>query len=92
MKPPRVPSQYSTHNIPQTAPHQKSSNVSIANTTQNPPEVQFQTNTPTRQPPPQTLSNTPAQTSNTQNTQPILTINTLHTKTLSNYTTSRKLS
>ena len=33
-----------------------------------------------------------AQTSHTQNPQPVLTINTLHTNPLSNFTTSRNLS
>ena len=70
------------HSTPQISSGQVSSNVPQANTTQLPPENQSQTDTPPRQPPHQTLPKTPAFTSHTQNPETVLTINTLHTKTL----------
>ena len=54
-QPPPVPPHYFTHNTPHKSPQRGSSNAAIANLTQNPPEIQFQTNTPTRQPPHQTM-------------------------------------
>ena len=83
------PPQYSTHTTSHYSPQQSSSNAPITNTIQNPPEVQFQTNTSTTQLTHQTLPYNLARTSHTQNTQPILTINTLHSNVLSEYTTSR---
>ena len=62
-EPPPIPSQYFTHSTPHSSPQQGSSKAPVADTYQNPPQVQFQTSIPTRHPPHQTLSFTPAQTS-----------------------------
>ena len=72
--PPPLPSQYSIHTTPHNSPQQGSSNPNGTTTFQFQPEVQFQTTTQTRQPNLKTLSYTAAQNTQTQNTQPGLTI------------------
>ena len=90
--PPPLPSQYSTQKSPNNSPQQGSSNTHGTNAPQIQPTVQFQTTTPTRQPILQTLAYTPAQNTKTHNIQPGLTINTLHSNTLSYHFFSRSLS
>ena len=75
------------HNSPQ-----QGSSKTLTITIKTPKKTQFQTNTSTTQPIHRTLQYTPVHTSLTQNRQPVLTINTLHTNPLSNFTTSRNLS
>ena len=84
--PPPPPSQYSPLTTPHNSPQQGSSITQVTNT------VQFQTITPTTQPEEPTLANTLAQTTQTQSMQPALTINTLQSIPLPNYTASRHLS
>ena len=84
--PPPLPSQYSPLTTPHNSPQQGSSNTQVTNT------VQFQTITPTTQPEIPVLAYTPAQNTQTQNTQPALTIKTLQSNPLPNYTTCRHLS
>ena len=84
--PPSSPSQYSPLTAPHNSPQQGSSNTQVTNT------VKIQTISPTTQPEVPTLSYTPAQTTQTQNMQPSLTIITLQSNPLTNYTTSRHLS
>ena len=81
--PPPPPSQYSPLTTPQNSPQQGSSNTHVTNT------VQFQTIIPTTQPEVPTLAYNPAQTTQTQNMPPALTINTLQSNPLPKYTTSR---
>ena len=83
--PPPLSPQYSTQTTPHNSPQQGSSNTQTTNT------VQFQTTTPTTQPNIPTLAYTPAQKTQTQNIQSALTINTLHSNAIPNYTTSRNL-
>ena len=83
--PPPLPLQYSTQTTPHNSPQQGSSNTNGTNALQVEPETQFQTTTQPRQPVLKTLSYTPAQTTQTQNIQPGLTINTFHSKTSSNH-------
>ena len=63
--PPPLPPQYATHNTLQNSLQRGSSNTNATDTSQNPPAVQFQTTTPTRQPILQTLPHTPAQNTQT---------------------------
>ena len=85
--PPPPPSQFSPLTTEKHNSHQQgSSNTQLTNT------VQFQTISPTSQPEVPTLANTPDQTTQTQNMQPALTINTLQPNPLPNYTTCRHLS
>ena len=58
---------------------------------QNPHTVQFILTSPTRSLPLSITSYTPTQHTHTQNTQPILTINTLQQNPISNFTTSRNI-
>ena len=91
--PPPLPPQYSTQSTLHNSPQQGSSVSNGTNTLQVQSNTQFQTTTPTRQPVLQTLLYTPAQTTHSRNIiQPGLTINTLHSNTLSNHITSRSLS
>ena len=60
-------------NILHIKPHKVRQKNFYGNTTRNPSEFQFHTSTPTRKPPHQTLLYAPAQTSNTENAQPVLT-------------------
>ena len=87
-----LPPQNSTQTTPHNSPQQVSSNTNDIKTFQVHSDTHFQTTTQTRQPILQTLSYTPAQTTQTQNIQTGLTINTLHSNTLSNHITSRSLS
>ena len=90
--PPPLPTQYSTQTTPYNSPQQRSSNTNGTNTLQVQSETQFCTTTHPRQPILQTLLYTPAQTTQTQNIQPGVTINTPHSSILSNHITSRNLS
>ena len=80
------PSNSSPLTTPHNSPQQGSSSAQVTNI------VQFQRTTPTTQPEVPSLAYTPAQTTQTQNMQPALTINTLQSHPLPNYTTSRHLS
>ena len=86
------PSQYSLQTTPNNSPEQSFSKTHTTNAHQIQPTVQFQATTPTKQPIVQTLSYTPAQNTQTEIIQTALTINTLHSNAIPNYTTSRKLS
>ena len=87
-----IPPQYSTQPPPHNSPQQGSSETNGTNILQAQSNIHFQTTTPSRQPNLQTLSKTPAPTTQIQIIQPGLTINTLHSNTLSNHITSRSLS
>ena len=82
---PPPPSHYSHLTTPHLSPQHGSSNTQITNT------IQFQTTTPTTQPEVPNLAYTPAQTTQTKNMQPALTINTLQSNPIPNYTSSRHL-
>ena len=84
--PPPTPAQYSPLTTPHNSPQQGSSITQVTIT------VQFHTITLTTQPEVPTLAYIPAQTTQTQNMQPALTIITLQSNPLPNYTTSRHLS
>ena len=71
---------------PHNSPQPGSPNTQTTNT------VQFQTTTPTTQPKVPILAYTPAQTTQTQSMQPMITMMTLQSNPLPNYTTSRHLS
>ena len=86
-----LPPQFFAQTISHNSPQQGSSNTTGTSAFQVQPETQFQTTTPPRQPILQTLSYTPAQSTQTQNIQPGLTINTLHSNTLFNHITTRNL-
>ena len=88
--PPPIPPQFSTQIHAHNSPQQGSSNTQ--HNTQNTNTVHFQTPTPPTPPEIQTSTYTPAQTNPVQNVQTSLSINTIHPKTPSNYTTSRHLS
>ena len=97
--PPPPPSNHSNHSTPQSSPQQGSSNQNQPLTQSQfqmatPPQQaqsQFQIQTSTQQST-QPTQYIPAQSSISQNTNPILTINTLHTNPGTNLTTSRTLS
>ena len=84
-----LPSQYSTQTTPHNSTQQGFSNTNGTNTLQvhSGTVTHFQTTTQLRQPILHTYSYTPVQTTQNQNIQPGLTINTLHSNTLSNHNT-----
>ena len=87
--PPPPPSENSSHTTPQHSPQQGSSNTFHMKHTLT--GSQSQTTTPPRQST-QMIQFIPAQPSISQNTNNVLTINTLHTNLITNASTSRTLS
>ena len=88
--PPSIPPQNSTQTMSHTSP-QPGSSTHTTNVPQNPHTVQFNPTSPNRTLPLSIISYTPAQHTQTQNTQPISTINTLQQNPISNFTTSRNI-
>ena len=88
--PPPPPSNNSNHSTPHSSPQQGSSNT-FRNQNQTLTQSQFQIATPPQQST-QPTQYIPAQSSISQNTNPPLTINTLHTNPGTILTTSRTLS
>ena len=84
------PSNNSNHSTPHSSPQQGSSNT-FRTQNQTLTQSQFQMATPPQQTT-QPIQYIPAQLSKSQNTNPILTINILHTNPGTNLTTSRTLS
>ena len=87
--PPFIPPQHATQTLSHTSPQSGSS--TYTNLPQNPLTVQFNKTSPTRALPLSIIPNTPAQHTQTQNTQPTLTIKTFQPNPISNYTTFRNI-